>query len=353
MFKRKGTKNWYTHVRRNGKRFIISLETSNRADAGKREAMIKLGKSSGRFAGAGDGISRTFDELSERYLASCTVTKSSDSQERDRGIFKLHLVPFFGGKKLNDIDVKEISAYKDSRRSKKASAGTINKEFNLLKAAFNKAFKEWGWMSSNPCQMVRGEKEGSPRVRWLKEEELTKLFANASEWLFPIMLVVAQTGMRRGNIINLGKSELDFKNREIQLQTTKNGLPLTIPMTVQVYNALKGFVKTHHPRSKYVFREEKDTVASFRTRLHREFKAACSAAELTDFRWHDLRHDFASRLIQRGASIYMVKELLGHCRVNVTEKYAHLDSGAKHRAMEEFFGGDKALVSLKKIEGGK
>ena len=321
MFKRDNT--WWTCFRIDGKKIRRSLETSNKKLAEAIEGQIKADIVKGKFLDISVCSNRNFKELSEKYLAEWTVKKSLKSQERDKGIFKNYLNPFFENMLLADIHPKHVSRYKQQRKTKKASRDTINKELGLMKAAFNVAIREWEWVDSNPVSRVRMERAGEGRVRFLTQQEFSKLYKNCEDWVKPFVIIARYTGLRMGNVLALSWGQIDLFRKIITVDKTKNGDPIGIPVCETLFKTLKSLNKVRDIKSKNVF-PTKLSYNALQRRVQRAFKTACNASGIEKFRWHDLRHDFASMLIQRGVDIYTVQILLGHKDGRMTRRYAHL-----------------------------
>jgi integrase len=130
--------------------------------------------------------------------------------------------------------------------------------------------------------------------------------------------------LRKGNVLALTWSQVDLQKRVLNLEYTKNGERLTIPISDSVFDVLTSMRKTKvvHLNCPYVFHDNGELYSP--TRLSVAFKRACRRAGIENFRFHDLRHDFASRLVQNGADLYLVQLLLGHKDGRMTQRYVHL-----------------------------
>ena len=158
------------------------------------------------------------------------------------------------------------------------------------------------------------------------------------------MLFTANTGVRVSDLVNIAWSDVDFHNMTVRIFNkddfqTKTKRERTIPLNETAYDVLSGFVRN----SEYVFcrmdRQKRD-----KHFICRSFKAAVRKAGLgEDFSFHSLRHTFASILVQKGISLYMVQKLLGHSNIKITEIYAYLASEKRHDvvAVLDLRGADK------------
>jgi len=141
--------------------------------------------------------------------------------------------------------------------------------------------------------------------------------------------------MRRGEILNLKWKQVDLAKRCIRVIHTKGGRDRVVPINALLYQELLK-VKKQNVKSEYVFPNPK-TGQPF-TELKKSFKAACKRAGIEDLRFHDTRHSFATRLVESGADIVTVRDLLGHFSVRITQRYTHSNQKQKQRAVERLAG---------------
>ena len=146
-------------------------------------------------------------------------------------------------------------------------------------------------------------------------------------------MTARHTGMRKENILSLKWTQVDLFRRVITLESTKmNDERLSVPINDTLMEVFKRLAKVRHIKSDYVFfhpnAKKKDSKGTFSGRRYYEiktsFKRALERAGIKDFRFHDLRHCFASDLVQRGVDLYVVQALLGHKSERMTKRYAHL-----------------------------
>lgn len=260
-----------------------------------------------------------FRDFSREFLER--HSKNKISFKRDEGIVKL-LNDYFGDKLLHQITPLMIENYRKIRLDKGRTKATVNREVACLKCMFNKAML-WGKIKENPVTKVKFFKEENTIVRYLAEDERERLLkaCNLSDavHLYPIVVVALNTGMRKGEIINLRWRDIDLANKFIHVETSKSGKRRDVPMNKFLTETVRFDIKK--PGSEYVFCNDKGKPF---IHVDRSFKTALKRAGIRDFRFHDLRHTFASYLVMAGVSIYTVSKLLGHSSVRVTERYAHL-----------------------------
>ena len=190
-----------------------------------------------------------------------------------------------------------------------------------IKTLLNKAVA-WGKLKESLAKSAKSFKEPEGRDRFLEKEEINKLLSCCSGNLKPVVTVAIFTGMRRGEILGLKWRDIDFKRNFITLLDTKNGEKREVPMSELVKTALIRVRK--HPDSQYIFCNKDGKPYH---NLRKTFFTALKKAGIIDFRFHDLRHTFASHLVMAGFDLYTVAALLGHKDIRMTLRYSHLYQG--------------------------
>ena len=312
----------------------------------KEEAVIALKNAVLQEHSAGYGVKERkqrvkFAEFSNIYLENyAKVNKKSWRGDKYR--IEAHMKPFFINFELQDINPLLIEKYKAERLKTGVTKSTVNREITIMKKMFNLAI-DWDFTDNNPILKVKlfSEKD-TMKERILTEEEEVKLLAESPDYLKPILVVALNTGMRRGEIFNLKWSQVDLDKRNIIVEQTKSGKNRIIPINDYLYQELLK-VKNQNEKSEYVFPNQ-ETGKPF-TEVKKSFKNACRKAGINDLRFHDLRHTFATRLIQSGVDIITVKDLLGHFSVRITQRYTHSNQNQKKKAVEIL-----AKKSLRRVE---
>jgi integrase len=304
---RRGRIFWYS-IKMNGKRVQESLKTDSRRLAEKLYAKALTDMIEGRYFEKVKAQKILFSEMAEKYL-------SKYEKLRDRTSLK-RLIPVFGHLRLAEITTELISDYHGDRL-KVVKPATVYQELSLMRRMFNVARKEWKWIKDNPVSDLSfsvGNKNA--RERWLSHEEERRLLECSGNpvWLRPLVIFALHTGMRRGEILSLKWTDVDFSRRIMRVLKSKNGEKRSIPMSRTVYDLLRG----------QNVRDISGSVFPVSARCLRQgFEKACSRAGLDNFTFHDLRHTFATRLVQNGVDLYKVKELLGHKTIVMTMRYSH------------------------------
>lgn len=204
---------------------------------------------------------------------------------------------------------------------------TLNRELSLLKHMYTKAI-EWGKCKENPAKKVKKLKGEVKRVRYLMPDEVQILLSNCKDDLKPIVSLAVHTGMRQGELFGLRWEQVNLEQGIITLHDTKNGERRDIPMDETVKTILRGIKKKED--QVYVFCNEAGKAF---VRLQRSFEVALKKCGIEDFRFHDLRHTFASNLVMAGEDLNTVRELLGHKDLTMTLRYAHLSPNHKTKAI--------------------
>lgn len=160
-----------------------------------------------------------------------------------------------------------------------------------------------------------------------------------------IITVAANTGLRMGELLNLRWKDIDLFRKTISIIQ-----PKTIPLCEVVFNLLVSKSKTVS-MSGFIFRTEVDTKISS-SNLQREFWKSLEAAKISNFRFHDLRHTFATRLVQTGVDLYSVSKLLGHKDIKTTQKYAHHNTNSLRDAVKNLDNfGSRKTPEIKAFSG--
>jgi len=309
---------WVDYVYR-GKRYRESTGTDNRKLAQRYYDKIKGEIAEGRLFRKLPGEKKTFREMMEKYLDE-HVSKLK-SRRAFTGYSK-NLISFFGDYKVSEISPKLINEYKIKRLSDGIKPSSLNRELATMKKAFNLAMKEWEWVIENPAAKISLERENNKRDRWLTYEEEERLLKESPSDLKEIITLALNTGMRIGEILNLKWKGVDLFRKTITIFESKNNEKRTIPMNNIVFEMLKAKAKVRSINNDIVFSSNVGTLKDERN-VRRKFELAVKRAGIEDFRFHDLRHTFATRLVQEGCDFYKVQRLLGHKTPLMTQRYAH------------------------------
>ncbi len=320
LYRKQRSKFYWMSFRVEGRRYFQSTGTSNKKLAEQIYAKTVTEIAEGKWF-QNEAKRRTFEELRDRYMREhSTINKAPKSAVRDAGSFK-HLARFFGGSSLATITPARISEYKSSRRQEGAKPATLNRELEVLRHAMNLAIREWEWLERTPFDRVRLERLNNKIERWLTGEEEEKLLQASPPWLQKIIIFALNSGARQDEILSLKWSEVDLTRRTATFLKTKNKEKRTIPLN-QTLLGLLNEKKKVRSLSGYVFVSQNNTKIDA-SNLRRPFVLAREKAGIEDVRFHDLRHTFATRLVQAGMDLYKVSKLLGHKSLAMTIRYSH------------------------------
>jgi integrase len=223
---------------------------------------------------------------------------------------------------------------------------TLARELEVLRHALNLAVREWEWLDRNPFERVKIEKPDNAVERWLTEDEEARLLAASPPWLAELIVFALNTGTRQAEMLTLRASEVNLARRTITLLHTKNKRVRTIPINQTVCELL-GRKQKVRSISGYVFTSLTGGPIDA-ANLIRAFRKVRERTGLNDVRWHDLRHTFATRLVQAGVTLYVVKELLGHTTLTMTMRYAHHDPESLRHGVDVLEKRNHVLITLDK-----
>ena len=246
---------------------------------------------------------KRFPDLVERYMNQHSrIHKVPKSVLRDKASFG-HMSDYFGDRPLTELTPRLISDYKSARRGTGIKPATLSRELEVLRHALNLAIREWEWLEHNPFEKVKIERVNNKVERWLTSEEEQKLLEASPDWLRDIIIFALNTGMRQDEMLSLKWAQVDGARRTAILLHTKNKEKRTIPLNKTVLAILASKFKGNDP-SEYVFASPSGEKFDARNLL-RAYFIARKKAKLEDVRWHDLRHTFATRLVQSGVDLYV------------------------------------------------
>jgi integrase len=267
----------------------------------------------------------TLTDVWEKYLPWAEEHKKS---WRDDGYYyQKHLAPRFGSKALQDIQPLDIERMKlDLKKGVNArgvpyAAATIKHQIVLLRRLFNVA-RKWGmYEGANPVERVQMPKIDNQKNEFLTDDELVRLLEVLDNWPFskPAAFVrfALLSGLRRGELFKLTWDAVDFERNLVTLVGPKGGKTTTIPISPEALEVLKPLDRA----ATFVFPGEN---GKKRTDFKGPWARIRKAAGLPDdFRFHGLRHNFASTLVSNGVDLGIVRELLSHKSVVTTQRYAH------------------------------
>ena len=251
-----------------------------------------------------------------------------------------NLIPFFKSMFLSNITAAAIEKYKAKRLKDGVAVATINRELTCLKTIYNKA-NEWERVNCNPAANIKNFKENNKIQIILNPNEIKRLITSATDHLKPIIIIAVNTGMRRGEILNLKWKNINFIKGYIEIEDSKSGESRKVPMNSTVSGKLQMLDKDN----KFIFynpKTKKNIVE-----IKRSFNTARKKAGLKKIRFHDLRHTAATRMCEIGVPLKIVSKILGHSTIKMTERYANPTPDSMKEAVERL---SKYIETRQKVD---
>ncbi len=275
----------------------------------------------------------TFKEfIRDQYIPYIQVHKRSWDQ--DSKMLELRVLPLWGNMKMSEITRDDVQQFQSNFLRAGCKPGTVNRYMALVKYIFNLAEK-WDVIEKTPARHISRLEDNNCKERYLSSEETKRLLGelkNCKSQVVPdIIELLILTGARKSEVVNLPWQELDLKQGlwTIPPERNKAKTRKTIPLS---QGALRILEKRKHNGSEYVFPNPK-TGGPIK-HFHNTWDRVRKNAGIPDVRIHDLRHNFASLLVNSGRSLYEVQKLLGHSNISTTQRYAHLTQDTLRDATE-------------------
>jgi len=296
----------------------------------------------------------TFSEFAEMWLRNyATVQVKPSTLKNYRSMMHSSLIPFFGDVPLSAIRTADVQQYVAERLATGVTGATVQKALIMLKGMLKQAV-QWDYLHANPAQPVKAPRREHREMDSLTPAEIPA-FLNAfePEWR-PLFFTAIFTGMRLGELLALQWSDIDWRsgtirvrrsvwNGQFQEPKTRNAVR-TIGMSPRLSTVLMEH-KLDTPWSSHdlVFCTASGDFIDQANMRHRVFEPALRAAGIRKMRIHDLRHTFASLLINQGENLKYVQQQLGHASITTTvDRYGHLmpdaHVGASRRLDATVFG---------------
>jgi integrase len=318
-------------------RFVDAQGRYRREKAGTKGAAIKLYRKRKTEALQGKKLPETlrratvtFGEIAKDALA---YSKANKRSHRDDEYRMKRLTGWFGSRPVDSITPQDIEkALSDAAESEKWLPGTVNRHRSLLSLTYRLAIRN-GKVGENPVRHVPRKRENNIRTRFLSPEEEAALRTKIRA-LHPLREpefdLALHTGMRRNEQWQLRWQDMNLRAGIITIPQSKHGAMRHVPINSVAEKAL-GTLGVRRGGSEYVCsgsptREGRD--------WERWFEECVIEAKIPNFRWHDLRHTFASRLAMAGVSLRTLAELLGHKTLAMVMRYAHLAPAHLRDAVE-------------------
>jgi len=288
--------------------------------------------------------------MAERYMPFVKGYKKS--WDCDDSLLRNHLLPALGKKYLDEITKHDVVVFHHGMRAKGYAVGTCNRGLILLRYAMNLALKwEIPGITKNPTKDAALFENHNKKERFLSNQEAQRLYEAVKksdnpmlQYIVPMLIL---TGARKREVLDAKWEDFDLIRRQWRIPTTKSGRPRHVPLSEGVLQLLDSI-----PQGKGcdpVFANPKTKKAY--NSIFFSWNRARKSVGLGDVRMHDLRHSFASFLVNAGRSLYEVQKILGHTQIKTTQRYAHLSQDTLLEAANVVFKAVPLLMSLPKRVG--
>ena len=312
IFKRKDSPNWWLKITApNGRCIQQSAGTTEKIKA--KEFHDKLKASLWDQYRLGIKPARTWHEVVMRW-----IDETNDKATHKNDLAKLRwLDPILGSLNLTEITLEVIDSIR-AAKLKEASKPTVNRYLALVRAILLKARDQWEWIDKVP--KIKLFKEIASRERSLTPEQAKRLLAELPSHQRETVLFALATGLRQSNILGLEWSKVDLQRQHAWVPgiSSKNGRPIAVPLNTMAIEVLIRQKDKHITR---VFTYRGKPIANANTKA---WKRALKRADITGFRWHDLRHTWATWQRQAGTPTHELQRLGGWRTGAMVERYAHI-----------------------------
>ena len=269
----------------------------------------------------------TVSDLIDRYISDVLPSKRASTAYNQRYQLRWWKAQL-GHYALADVTPAMLIEYRDKlarNKARRQSGATVNRWLAVLSHCFTMAMREWLWCDDNPVRTIKKPKEPRGRVRYLSDQERYQLLeacqASRNPFLYTIVVLGLATGTRRGELLSLRWPDVDLKRGTLTFHETKNGERRAVPLTGPALALMHQHAKVRRLDTMLVF---PNATREKPLGIRNAFEDAVERAGIKDFRFHDLRHTFASYLAMNGASLLEIAEVLGHKTLAMVKRYAHL-----------------------------
>lgn len=319
LYKRQDSVHWWVRFTApNGREIRQSSGTHDKRQAKEFEDSLK--SKLWRVANLGEKPKRTWQEAVLRFVEEQEGRSSLKVQ-------KMHLRcldKWLRGRTLDEIGRDLLDNVAKARKAEGVSPATVNRMLEVARAILRRAAREWEWIDRAPS--VRMLQVSKKRVRWLMHDEADRLLSALPMHLFSMAKFSLATGLREKNVTDLEWSQLDLTRKLawIHPDQAKAKKAIPVPLNADAVAVIRGQIGKHPTR---VFTYHGQPVK--RCNNH-GWRTALKKAGIKAFRWHDLRHTWASWHVQAGTPLHVLQELGGWSTYAMVQKYAHLS--AEHLA---------------------
>lgn len=308
---------WYFEIMIRKKRYCRAIpEATCRKDAEKYVTVFKADLLRGRLDLAENIGQKPFIEIADMYINYAETNLSAkDTAVRIAKRFK----ELWKNKTIADITPKVIENYKESRQKTTFARKNPLREVNKLRVT-NKLERHLSVEEEKRMYQVCDDDFSFSNLPREEQERLQRIHNGEHAYLKSILIMALNTGMRKGEILNMTWDCVDFDKNEISALNTKNGKKNTIPMSSKLRKTLLAMYQ-NKGQNKYVFTNP--YTGTKYNDIKKCFKTVCKLANVKNLRFHDLRHTGATRMVAAGVPLPVVKQILNHASIQTTMRYAH------------------------------
>jgi integrase len=294
----------------------------------------------GRHFPTAESKRRKVGEAIDRYLRDYLPRKRSQESPRQQlGWWKEQL----GTLPLAQLSSQVILETRDAlsaekigkKQDRQRTPATVNRYVAALSHVLSVAYREWGWCHENTAKKLSKLPESRGRTRFLEDSERDALLeacrSSDCKILYPLVITALATGARRSELLRLHWSDVSFDRKTLTFVDTKNDETRSVPLPEQVVEQLRQLSKVRNIDDDKVFPITPD-------QLRYPWRKALKAADIKDFRYHDLRHSCGSYLAQANYSSIAIAEILGHKTLAMAKRYSHLAESHTRAALEDVAG---------------
>ena len=321
---------WYIRYKYRG-RVTMRAVGPNKALAEQALAKVELAIAREDWLDIVEVAPLTLAEFLPRLMLTLESRHSDGMVVNERGILT-RAAEFFGAKSMKEIEPADVQNFVVAmRQERRLSASATNHYLSTLSVAFKEAIRH-KFAKANPVRDVPRPKVPKRAVRYLGEEELAEILNRADDDARPVFRLAFETGLRRGELAALVWSDVDLRRKVLVVRVSKSKQARELPLSGPAVEMLAECLRQ---RTSILGSEPVLPVFFGKGhKLSRRFRRAADAAGLHEFRLHDLRHGFGSRLAQAGVPIPTIQELMGHSTIHMTMRYAgHMPVDAKRDAI--------------------
>lgn len=311
---------WQARVVRKGSP-TIAKTFQIKSDAEKWARQVEREIDRGSFKNNSLAEKTTFKEIIQRYLVEVTPAMKSRSADTIRlnAICRRPIAKL----SMSALTPMRVAEYRDSRL-KEVAAGTVIRELCYFSSIINHARREWNINIDNPVSLVRKPPTPLGRCRTLSVDEKEALMEalvstdknRRNIWMKPLVEFALETAMRRGEMLSLLWSNIDYNKQIAFIAHTKNGESRHVPLSTQAVKILQALPKSING---HVFPINDFCVAAY-------FMKATKRAGIEDFHFHDLRHTAITNMMSKVSNLIELSTISGHKTLSMLKRYTHVSA---------------------------